>query len=273
MGFDVHRTGMLAGGYIHFDRGPAATSRTPLCTRGECLRAKTRHLVCIKWPVGDMIRYQRSIRVFAICLSAVAGYVDAVGFIALGGFFVSFMSGNSTRLSVGLAGGSGDAAVAGGLIASFLFGVMLGSITGRFTTARRRAAAILGLSASLLALASALASLGARAEALALVASAMGAKNTVFEREGEVSIGLTYMTGTLVKVGQRLAAALLGGHDRLGWLPYLLLWLGLVGGAVLGAAAYGHFGLHALWLAAGVELALAGIALRIGRRMDDVESS
>lgn len=30
------------------------------------------------------------------------GYVDAVGFMMTGGFFVSFMSGNSTRLAVGL---------------------------------------------------------------------------------------------------------------------------------------------------------------------------
>jgi uncharacterized membrane protein YoaK (UPF0700 family) len=210
-----------------------------------------------------MIHYHRSIRTFAICLSAVAGYVDAVGFIALGGFFVSFMSGNSTRLSVGLAGGSGDAALAGGLIASFLLGVVLGSITGKFTLARRRPASILGLVALLLGAASALASLGARTEALALVAAAMGAKNTIFERDGEVSIGLTYMTGALVKVGQRLAAVLLGAGDRLGWLPYFLLWLGLVGGAVLGAAAYGYLGLNTLWLAAGMELLLACTALRL----------
>lgn len=41
----------------------------------------------------------------AATLSALAGYVDAVGFMTLGGFFVSFMSGNSTRLGVGLSSG------------------------------------------------------------------------------------------------------------------------------------------------------------------------
>lgn len=220
-----------------------------------------------------MIHYPRSIRIFAICLSVVAGYVDAVGFIALGGFFVSFMSGNSTRLSVGLAGGSGDVAMAGGLIAAFLLGVVLGSITGKFTPARRRPAAILGLVALLLGAASALASLGARTEALGLVAAAMGAKNTVFERNGEVSIGLTYMTGALVKVGQRLAAALLGARDRLGWLPYFLLWLGLVGGAVLGAVVYAYLGLNTLWLAAGMELLLAGAALRLRWQPDPGEAA
>ena len=214
-----------------------------------------------------MIRYRRSLRYFAICLSAVAGYVDAVGFIALGGFFVSFMSGNSTRLGVGLAGGSQDAAIAGGLIVSFVLGVVVGSATGSVAGARRPGS-ILCLTACLLMAASALALANVRPAALALVAGAMGAKNTVFERDGEVSIGLTYMTGTLVKLGQRLAAALLGSGDALGWLPYLLLWLGLVSGALLGAAAYPHLGLQSLWLAAGVELALAGLSLRLAWRTE-----
>ncbi|HEY4031626.1 MAG TPA: YoaK family protein [Caulobacteraceae bacterium] len=214
-----------------------------------------------------MIRYQRSIRSFAICLSAVAGYVDAVGYIALGGFFVSFMSGNSTRLAVGLAGRSQDAAIAGGLIVSFLFGVVLGSVAGRFAGAKRPAV-ILGLTAVTLAAASVLASAGARTAALALVASAMGSKNTIFERDGEVSIGLTYMTGTLVKLGQRLAAALMGNSDRLSWLPHLLLWLGLVSGALVGALAYPYLGLQSLWFAATVELVLAALSLRLSWQIE-----
>jgi uncharacterized membrane protein YoaK (UPF0700 family) len=43
----------------------------------------------------------RRIRLLAAALSAVGGYVDAVGYLSLGGFFVSFMSGNSTRVGVG----------------------------------------------------------------------------------------------------------------------------------------------------------------------------
>ena len=39
----------------------------------------------------------------ACTLSALAGYIDGIGFIQLGGLFVSFMSGNSTRLGVSLA--------------------------------------------------------------------------------------------------------------------------------------------------------------------------
>ena len=46
----------------------------------------------------------------ACALSALAGYVDAIGFLHLGGLFVSFMSGNSTRMGVSLAEGNGRAA-------------------------------------------------------------------------------------------------------------------------------------------------------------------
>ena len=45
----------------------------------------------------------------ACALSALAGYVDGIGFLHLGGLFVSFMSGNSTRMGVSLAAGIGRA--------------------------------------------------------------------------------------------------------------------------------------------------------------------
>jgi uncharacterized membrane protein YoaK (UPF0700 family) len=35
----------------------------------------------------------------ACALSALASYVDGIGFLHLGGLFASFMSGNSTRMS------------------------------------------------------------------------------------------------------------------------------------------------------------------------------
>src|SRR5947208_1541360 len=97
-----------------------------------------------------MIRHSRPARLYAACLSALAGYIDAIGFLSLGGFFVSFMSGNSTRLSVGLATGSRDAATAGALIASFVAGVVLGSLAGRGVE-RRRATLIVALVAIMLA--------------------------------------------------------------------------------------------------------------------------
>ncbi len=65
----------------------------------------------------------------ACALSALAGYVDAIGFLQLGGLFVSFMSGNSTRMGVYLAAGDWlPAAEALGLIALFVVGAAFGSL-------------------------------------------------------------------------------------------------------------------------------------------------
>lgn len=202
-----------------------------------------------------MKRYDRKIWGLAACFSALAGYVDALGFLYLGGFFVSFMSGNSTRLAVGLSEHLADAATAGELILSFVVGVMLGSLCGR-TFQRVRQGALMYLIAAMLTIAALLAGLNAIWAAAALLAMAMGAENALFEHDGEVQIGLTYMTGTLVKFAQCMVSALTGG-DRLGWLPYLLLWLGLVAGAIVGAVSFSLAGHHAIWGAAGAAFLLA----------------
>lgn len=213
-----------------------------------------------------MTRTERRWIVLAVALSGVAGFVDALGFIALGGFFVSFMTGNSTRLGVGLGGDAlAHALTAGSLILLFLLGVMLGSALGFLAGSARRVAVLVGV-ATLLSAAALAQQLGFTALALGLMPVAMGAENAVFERDGEVSIGLTYMTGTLVKCAQRLTGALLGG-PRWRWLPYLCLWLGLVCGAVLGALGFARLGLGAgLGLAAAATGALAVVAGWMERR-------
>ena len=208
-----------------------------------------------------MTRYDKRVQAFAIGLSALAGYVDAIGFIQLGGFFVSFMSGNSTRLGVGLMERSHDAALAGGLIALFITGVIVGSLAGRFAKAHRRSVVLL-LVAVLLSAAALAAAVGASEVAIMAMVLAMGAENAVFEHDGELHIGLTYMTGTLVKFGQRVAAAIMGG-PRFAWAPFGLLWAGLVAGAVAGATSFHWLGLSSLWIAA----VIAGIFAIIARKL------
>jgi uncharacterized membrane protein YoaK (UPF0700 family) len=208
-----------------------------------------------------MIRSQRRIRALAVGLSMLAGYVDAIGFISLGGYFVSFMSGNSTRLAVGAVRGMPSPVIAMVLITTFVLGVMLGSVTVRL--ARGRAAvAVLCLVCFLLAFAALCGLNGMPTGAVIAMTLAMGAENTIFERDGEVHIGLTYMTGTLVKLGQRITGALFGG-DRFAWISYLLLWMGLVAGACIAAFLYPHFGWAALWFAAAAAAVLAVIASAI----------
>ena len=187
-------------------------------------------------------------RLLAAALSAAAGFVDAVGFLLTGGFFVSFMSGNTTRLAVGLAEITRAAPVAAALIGLFVGGVILGTAAGRLAGSRQRPVMLglvtLGLTAAALAHA-----LGAGPLAVCLLALSMGAENTVLSEDGEVPVGVTYMTGALVKLGQRLALIPFGG-DRWAWVPMLLLWLGLLAGAACGALAFARLGGGALWIAA-----------------------
>jgi uncharacterized membrane protein YoaK (UPF0700 family) len=211
-------------------------------------------------PAGfAVIRHSVEERFFAIALSTLAGFVDAIGFLDLGGYFVSFMSGNTTRLGAELVHEPAGVVLPLAIIAIFVSGVVAGSLIGQALPGRRRRSTILAFVACLLLAAAVLGQYGASLPALSLVAFAMGAKNTVFERDGEVTIGLTYMTGALVKVGQRIASALTGG-DRTAWVWYAALWAGLAAGAGLGAACYLALGLGALWLAALAAMVFALLA-------------
>lgn len=208
-----------------------------------------------------MRRYEKRHHLLAIGLAALAGFVDALGFLKLGGLFVSFMSGNSTRMAVGITSAVQGSRFAGALIAAFVAGVMIGATVGRLAGQWRKQA-VLGLLTLELALAAETATLiGDTIVAPLLMACAMGSANAVFQHDGEVSVGVTYMTGTLVKFGQHMATSLAGG-PRFAWAPYLMLWLGLVAGAAAGAATFPILGLDALWIAtAFAALLLAGTAV------------
>jgi uncharacterized membrane protein YoaK (UPF0700 family) len=208
---------------------------------------------------SGMTRYQRHHWLLAAALAGLAGFVDAIGFLETGGFFTAFMSGNSTRMAVGVVGDAMAAGIAAAMIATFVAGVTLGAVLGNRCEVRARLPVTVLFVATLLALAAGLAMAGMTIPAIGCTLLAMGAENTAFQREGQVSIGLTYMTGTLVKLGQALARVHQREH-RGEWLPYLLLWAGLVTGALLGALAFRTWGLSALSVSAGLGLALAGIA-------------
>ncbi|MEO5865685.1 MAG: YoaK family protein [Sphingomonas sp.] len=193
-----------------------------------------------------MRRLSPRIRILAATASIVAGYVDAVGFLALGGFFVSFMSGNTTRMGVGFATDAHDGKVAVGLIFTFVMGVTLGSLVGG-CAGRHRRSVVLALVAALLGGAVVFHAVGFDAPSFAAMALAMGVENALFEHDGDIQVGLTYMTGTLVKAGQHLARALTGG-DRWDWIAYLSQWASLAAGALAGAICFPRIGMNALWL-------------------------
>lgn len=179
-----------------------------------------------------MHRYDLPRRALAYGIAGLAGFVDAAGFLAASGYFVSFMSGNTTRLGVEAAARSPAALVPILLIVCFVSGVVAGAVVAERSGAPKRA--VLALSTILIAAGAVSHALGLIALFAGASALAMGAINNAFRREGEVAIGVTYMTGALVRFGQGLAARLTG-RPAPGALANLLLWASLAAGAVLGA--------------------------------------
>ena len=195
--------------------------------------------------------------VMAVCLSFLAGFVDALGFMHLGGYFVAFMSGNSTRMAAGLPDGLASAVLPGSLIGLFLFGVILGTLLDQRVPVwigLLVLAAILGISASL-------ASVGLTNEAIFATPIVMGAMNTVV-KSGQGVMAVTFMTGNLVRLGQAFVQSFQGG-GRWAFMPFLLLWLGLLSGVFCGVLVYDEIGLAALWLPAAGLVVLAFVRLAV----------
>lgn len=193
-------------------------------------------------------------------LTAVAGFVDAIGYIGLGGLFASFMSGASVSLGVGLGNGHwGPVYQAVMMIASFLTGVTFGTVLTGITGIWALPTVLL-LDGLFLAGAVLLAGSGAAmATSILPVVAAMGVQNTALRPVNGVRLGVTFITGTLVSLGQALGHALLGRPQawRLG--GHALMWGALTAGAAAGAILHARFGPMALLGPASLVTGLAMI--------------
>jgi uncharacterized membrane protein YoaK (UPF0700 family) len=217
-----------------------------------------------KTPPRPVLSSRRNLAL-ACSLSALAGYVDGIGFLHLGGLFVSFMSGNSTQFGVNLAQGRWlSAAQAVALIALFVAGTVGGSLIAH-SRLRHPQCWVLLTEALLLACAALGAMMGFATFAIGPMVLAMGLENAIFQVRGGPGLGLTYVTGALDKMGQLIAAALAGG-PRWAWLPNLLQWTALVVGAIAGGRVYLAISLSAIWVAAAVALLLSGVVFATVKR-------
>ncbi len=196
------------------------------------------------------------------CLSVLAGMTDAIGFMATGDF-VSFMSGNTTRMAVAISDGElGLVLRLLLLVTTFIVGNALGVVVSRL--AGHRALPLL-LSIAALLCASAAWPFEQQLPALLAAIVAMGMLNAAVEEVNGLPIGLTYVTGALSRFGRGLGRWMLG-ERRNGWRVQLIPWTGMFAGAVLGALLEQHLGLKALY-ASGLFAGLLGVAsLRIPRR-------
>ena len=218
-----------------------------------------------------MQSYDISRRLLAMALALLAGFVDSTGFFATSGYFVSFMSGNTTRFSVDLATEAAQALLPALLIIGFVAGVTLGALAIR-RAARWRKTVVIGLAVLLLGASAGGRAAGSETVFLAGMVLAMGAINNTFSRDREVAVGLTYMTGALVRFGQGLAARLCG-EAREGWALNLALWASLALGAAAGALAAVEHPAAGPWISLALAVLLLASAYRIERARPGVQSS
>jgi uncharacterized membrane protein YoaK (UPF0700 family) len=167
-----------------------------------------------------------------------AGWLDAVGFLRLQGLYVSFMSGNTTRVGAGIADGQWPLVILGGSVLVLFF---VGSFIGGLTTAlpdRWVLAAILTLEAVLLAITILLSAEDREHDAMLVLPLAMGIQNGAVHqlRPGAT----TFVTGTLFGAGHELARSIVGARDAM-WLRLFVTWLSFAAGAVGGALGDYHW--------------------------------
>ncbi|WP_227982210.1 YoaK family protein [Nocardia spumae] len=175
----------------------------------------------------------------ASVLLILAGFVGAAAYTHSQGYFVTFMTGNTERAVIG--GFLGDYTLAAGafaLIVSFLAGVLVASLCRRHWWRNHPHGATMLATAALTG-AAIIDTILYRHDTdlslvpILLVAFAMGSLNTSFVKNGEVSIPLTYVTGTLVKFAQGVERHIAGGTHR-EWLGYAVQWLSFALGALIG---------------------------------------
>lgn len=225
--------------------------------------------------------------VAAITLATIAGYVDGYGLLFLGSY-VSFMSGNTT--SAGLRSGQGlftaafPSAVA---ITSFVAGSFVANLLSE-SKLRHFRRLVFVLLASGLAIVSGLEYTGVRHVFLELLilSTAMGMVNPALSKVGLEPVSLTFVTGTLSRIGGHLASAVARKPPELARSASSHLaragieasvWCGFLGGAILFGFVGSHFRTLALLppFAAVVSLAAlsdGGVALGV-KHMDSAVTS
>lgn len=199
---------------------------------------------------------------FATLLTAISGFLDAVGYVQLNKLYVSFMSGNSTHL--GTAIGTGDWPDALQVIAIVGLFVLGASIGTAIADRRPPVLPVLGGEVLLFIVAITLARAGHDWHALALIALAMGLQNTLHQVVSGADIGKGFITGALFAVGQSIARVFRDRSELAKGAQNGFSWIAFVGGAALGTITLASIGLTAaltvmalflLAMIAGVKLA------------------
>src|SRR5437868_4912683 len=173
---------------------------------------------------------------WAALLAGIAGYVDAICFLLLGGAFAANMTGNLVALGIDAATGRWQRAAWIALLpVTFLLGVLAARLVLR---AHRSARFSLLIEATVIALC-ATGLLGGAA--VPILAAAMAMQNEAV-RHGVVAVNVGFVTGDIHQLGERLIAETVPGQHTRGGLqaPVILTTLVCYAvGAAIGTLASG----------------------------------
>lgn len=194
-------------------------------------------------------------------LLGLAGFVDAIAFVVLHGSFVAFMSGNSTIFGAsGAVGHWRTASLSVLLIVLFFLGNVLGALQSRFLGRTAHRSLMISI-AVVTTVGTVVATWMSEAAGMITIAIAAGLINSALSARTDVHVGLTYVTGTLVKSAHQLVDGL-GSDHPWAWIKTLGFWAIFACGAAIGGVAYHGLGSAALWFA----VALAVIACLLPHR-------
>jgi uncharacterized membrane protein YoaK (UPF0700 family) len=242
--------------------------RADICAR--CGRTRGYRIVIPDRSDSDSAREPQPAAAWLLAtLACVAGYVDAVTYLALGHAFTANMTGNTVLLGISLAQSDG-AKVARSLcaLAGFCAGAALAARFLRPTPSGAWPAharwGLLLESIALIALASVGSVVGITARVnialIALSGLAMGVQSAVVWLARTSGTATTYITGTLTGTIVRAV----GTEDRGEGEPRRVtlaawIWASYLCAALLGALAAGAWHSSAMWPAAAGPIATAGL--------------
>ena len=143
-----------------------------------------------------------------VVLTAVAGCVDAIGYIELGGFFASFMSGASISLGVSASGNEWTAIYqAALLIAVFVIAATVSTVISGIMRPWGIPTAILLEAACLSGTILMIENGWPASDSVVPMVAAMGIQNTALHPINGLRLGVTYMTGTWSASARRLGGS------------------------------------------------------------------
>ena len=189
-------------------------------------------------------------------LVLLAGFIDSIGYLGMGKIYLSFMSGNSTKLGIALFEANyGVWATTGTVILLFIAGAFVGTFITECWS-KKHMTLILSVECILFLLAVILLLQSHKPYIMFPIAMAMGMQNTMHQMVAHADVGKGFVSGTLFGIGQALAKAVRGKAPASEWAVLALSWFIFVIGAALGALMLTYGGLFLSILAALLFLVL-----------------